>query len=66
MYLSWKMYQLLEDLSAAGRCISCWKMYLLLVFLFIPIYRSLYYLLCPSPTPNILFGSIRARSLLAA
>ena len=41
-------------------------MYLLLVFLFIPIYRSLYYLLCPSPTPNILFGSIRARSLLAA
>jgi hypothetical protein len=38
-------------------------MYLLLVYLFIPIYRSL---LCPSPTPNILLGSIRARSLLAA
>jgi len=60
------MYLLLEDVSAAGRCISSLQIYLLLVFLFISTYRSLYYLLCPSPTLNILFGSIRARFLLAA
>jgi hypothetical protein len=60
------MYLLLEDVLTAGRCISSLQIYLLLVFLFIPIYRSLDYLLCPSPTPNIPFGSIRARSLLAA
>jgi hypothetical protein len=60
------MYLLLEDVLTAGRYFSSLQMYLLLVLLFIPIYMSLYYLLCPSPTPNILFGSIRARSLLAA